>query len=88
MKHVYNGAVVETFFWDALFGTDTTISVEERVDNAVKRVKKLTTAAKAVVGQSGRGGSSSGRRGGGRRGGFNNYNGNMLHQYNRDYISD
>jgi hypothetical protein len=88
VKHVYNGAVAETFLRDALFGADGTIPVEERVDSAVKRVHKLTTAAKAVVGQSGRGGSSSGRRGGGRRGGSSNYNGGRQQQYNKDYNSD
>jgi hypothetical protein len=90
VKHVYNGAVAETFLGDALFGADRTIPVEERVDSAVKRVQKLTTAAKAAVGQtSSRGGSSSGRRGGGRRGGSSNYNGGRgQQQYNRDYSSD
>ena len=56
-------------------GQAETIPVEERVANAVKRVQKLTTTAKAAVGQSGRGGNTSGRRGGGRRGGYSNYNG-------------
>ena len=88
VKHVYNGAVAEKFLWDALFGTDRTIAVEERVDSAVKRVQKLTAAAKATVRESGRGGSSSGRRGGGRRGGFSNYNEGRQEQYNRDYNSD
>ena len=85
MKHVYNGAVAETFLGDALFGADRTIPVEERVDSAVKRVQKLTTAAKAAVGQTSRGGSSSGRRGGGRRGGFS---GGRQQHYNRDFRSD
>jgi hypothetical protein len=88
VKHVYNGAIAETFLGDALFGANITIQVEERVDNAVKRVQKLTTAAKSAVGQSGRGDNSSGRRGGGRRGGFNNYNGGRQQQYNRDYNID
>jgi hypothetical protein len=89
-KHVYNGVVVETFWGDALFGADRTIPVEERVDSAVKRVQKLTTASKAAVGQSGRMGTTSDRRGGGRRGGFNNNNGGRQHPYKRlgDYISD
>ena len=65
IKHVYNGAVAETFLGDALFAADRTIPVEERVDNAVKRVHKLAIAAKASVGQSSRGGSTFGRRGGG-----------------------
>jgi hypothetical protein len=50
IKHVYNGAVARTFLGDALFGADITIPVEERVDNAVKRVQKLTTTAKAAMG--------------------------------------
>ena len=90
VKHVYNGAVAEIFWGGALFGADRTISVEERVDSAVKRVQKLTTAAKAAVGQSSRGGNTSGRRGGGRRGGFSNYNGGRQQPYNRqgDYNND
>jgi hypothetical protein len=83
VKHVYNGAVAETFVGDALFGADRTIPVEERVESAVRCVQKLTTAAKAVVGQSSRGGSTSGKRGGGRRGGFSNYNGGRQQPYNR-----
>ena len=63
-------------------GHTETIPLEERVDNAVKRLHKLTTATKAYVGQSGRGGNTSGRRGGGRRGGYNNYNGGRLKKYN------
>jgi len=59
VKHVYNGEVAETFLGDALFGADKTIPVEERVDSAVKHVQQLTTAVKATIGQSGRGGSSS-----------------------------
>ena len=82
VKHVYNGAVAEIFLGDALFGADIIIRVEERVDSAMKRVQKLTTIAKAALGQSGRGGSTSGRRGGGRHGGFNNYNGSRQQQYN------
>jgi len=83
VKHVYNGAVAKNFLGDALFGTDHTIPVEERVDNAAKRVQKLTTATQVVVGQSSRGGISSGRRGGGRRGGFSNYNGGSQQHYKR-----
>ena len=75
IKHVYNGVVAETYLGDALFGADKRIPVEERVDNAIKRVQKLTAEAKAIVGQASRGGNTSGRRGGGRRGGFNNYSG-------------
>jgi len=63
IKHVYNGAVADTFLGDDLFGADRAIPVEERVENA---------ARKATVGQSGRGNITFGRRGGGRRGRFNN----------------
>ncbi len=52
IKHVYNGAVAETFLGDALFGANRTIPVKERVDSAIKRVHKLTTAAKAAMGRS------------------------------------
>jgi len=83
VKHVYNGTVAETFLGDALFGADRTILVEERVDNVVKRVQKLTTTAKSIVRQSGRGGSSSSKCGGGRRGGFSNYNGGRKQQYDK-----
>jgi hypothetical protein len=90
VKHVYNGAVAETFLGDDLFGAYRTIPMEERVDSAVKRLQKLTTVAKATVGQSSRGGSTSGRRGGGRRGGFSNYNGGRQQPYSRqgDYSND
>ena len=81
VKHVYNGTVAETFLGDELFGADRTIPVEDRVDSAVKRVQKLTTAAKAAVGQTGRGiASKRGTRRGGSNGGrFDNRN------YNGDY---
>ena len=90
IKHVYNGAAAETFLRDALLGVDITIPVEERVDNAVKRVHKLTIAAKASVGQSSCGRSAFGSRGGGRRGGFIDYNGGRQQQYNKhgDYNND
>ena len=35
IKYVYNGTVADTFLGDGLLGADRTISVEERVDNAV-----------------------------------------------------
>ena len=91
INHVYNGAVADAYLGDDLFGAATTIPVEERIDNAVKRVQKPTATSKAAVGQSIRGGNTSGRRGGGRRGGSNsNYNGGMQQQYNRqsDYNTD
>jgi len=83
VKHVCNGVVAETFLGDALFGAGRTIPVEGRVDSAVKRVQKLTMAAKGGVGQSSRGGNTSGRRGGGRRGGFTNYNGGGQEPYSK-----
>ena len=78
VKHGYNGTVPETFLGDELFGADRTIPVEDRVDSAVKRVQELTTAAKAAVGQTGRGiASKRGTRRGGSNGGRfdRNYNG-------------
>ncbi len=57
--YVYNGTVAETFLGDNLFGADRTIPIEDRVDNAVKRVQKLSAATKATVGKTGRGGSST-----------------------------
>jgi hypothetical protein len=50
IKHVYNGAVACTFLGGDLFWADRTIPVEERVDNAVKRLQNLSAAAKAAVG--------------------------------------
>jgi hypothetical protein len=87
IKHVYNGDV---YNGDALFGAGRNILVEERVDNAVKRVQNLTTTAKATYGHHGRGGITFGTRGGGRRGGFgDNYNGGRQPQYiHNDYIND
>ncbi len=81
VKHVYNGTVAGTFLGDGLFGADRTIPVEDRVDNAIKRVQKSTTAAKATVGQTSRGQPSKRgiRRGGivynGGRHDYKNYNG-------------
>ena len=70
-KHVYNGTLADNFWEDDLFGADRTIPIEGRVDNGVKRVRKLTTTTTATVGQIGRGGSSACKRGGaGRRGGI------------------
>ena len=45
VKHVYNGAVAETFLGDIVFGADRTIPVEDRLDSAIKRVHKLLSAA-------------------------------------------
>jgi hypothetical protein len=79
VKHVYNGTVAETFLGDEHFGADRTIPVEDRVDNAMKCVQKLTTTAKATVGQRGRGlPSKRGTRRGSINGGrldYKNYNG-------------
>jgi len=65
IKHVYNGTFADTFLGAELFGANRTIPIEDRVDNAAKRVQKLTTISKATVGQTGRAGySAKGRRGG------------------------
>ena len=69
LRHVYNNIVEETFFWDELIGEDITIPIEDRFDNAVKRVQKLLAAFNLSARQTCRGGSSADKRGGsGRRG--------------------
>ncbi len=60
---------------DNLFGADRTIPIEDRVDNAVKRVQKLSAAAKAAMGKTGRGGSSTVKRDGATSRGGSSYNG-------------
>ena len=87
VKHVYNGTVAETFHGDELFGADRTIPVEDRVDSAVKRVQKLSSAARAAVGQSSRGGAGSGTRGGGGRRGGRSFNGGRQ-QYRQNFAFD
>jgi hypothetical protein len=83
INHVYNGVVADTFLGDDLFGTDITIPNEERMNNVVKRVQKITATSKVAMGQSGRGGRTSRRREGcRRRGSNNNYNVDMQLQYN------
>ena len=56
IKQVNNGAVADTLLGDDLVGAQRAILVEERVDNAFKRVRKLTAATKTSVGPRGRGG--------------------------------
>ena len=73
LKHVYNGTVAATFSGDNLFGADHTLPIDERVDNAVKRVQKLSAAAKAPMGKNGCGGSV--KRGAAAGRGGSNYNG-------------
>ena len=88
IKHVYNGAVADTFLGDELFGADRTIPIEHKVDSAVKRVQKLTTTVKAIVGQTGRGGYSTNNHGwAGHRGG-NNFNGDRPDYNKQNYYSD
>jgi hypothetical protein len=84
-KHVYNGTVAETFLGDNLFGADRTIPIEDRVDIAVKRVQKLSAAAKAAVGKTGRGGSSAVKRGGAVGRGGSSYNGARQRNYDSDF---
>jgi hypothetical protein len=86
--------MADTFLGDDLFVAKKTIPVEERVDNAINRIHKLTATYRATIGQSVRGGNTFGKRGGGRRGGsnnnYNNYSGGMQQQYNMqsDYSND
>ncbi len=60
LKHVYNETVADTFLGDDLFGADRTIPIEDKVDNAIKRVQKLSATNKVVVGRTNRGSSSAG----------------------------
>ena len=85
LKHVYNGTIAETFLGDELFGVDCTFPIEERVDNAVKRVQNLTAIAKAAVGKTGRGGSSTVKRAREAGRGGCNYNGDMQRNYDNDF---
>ncbi len=74
IRHVYNGIFTKIFLCDELFGVNRIISIEDKVDGAVKRVNKLTAVAKATARPTGSDGSSEGKRcGAGRRGG-NNFN--------------
>ena len=41
IKNVYNAKVTEHFLGNEHFGADMTIPIEDRVDNAIKRVHKL-----------------------------------------------
>jgi hypothetical protein len=76
LRHVYNNTVADTFLGDELFGADRTVPIEERVDKAVKRVQKLSAAAKAAVGLTGKSRGLPSTRGRGResyRGGRGSY---------------
>ena len=96
LKHVYNNTVAETFLGDELFGADRTVPVEDRVDKAVKRVQKLSAAAKAAVGLTGKGTGSSAKttrgrgdrnswRGGYQGGGRSQYNSGQRNYYERPW---
>ncbi len=89
LKHVYNGATEGTFQGDDLFGADRTIPIEDKVDNAVKRVQKLSEATKATMGQTGRDGSSTCKRSGtGRHGGSHFNGGRKDYSGQRNYDSN
>jgi hypothetical protein len=51
LRHKCNGVVRDTFLRDEIFGGDRTVSVQESIDSSVKRVQKLSSAARATVGQ-------------------------------------
>ena len=85
LKHVYNGTVAETFLGDNLFGADRTIPIEDRVDNVVKRVQKLSSASKATRRKTCRGGSSTFKRGGAGGRGGSSYNGGRQRNYDSDF---
>ena len=68
IRHIYSQQVADAFVGDDLFGADRSQPVEDRVDSAVKRVQKLSLAAKVAGGFSGRGGAGGRRTAGGGQG--------------------
>jgi len=84
LKHFYIGTVA-IFFWEiTFFGAERTIPIEERVDSAVKRVLKLSIAAKASVGKNGRDSSSTFKRGEAAGRGGKSYRGDRQRNYDND----
>jgi hypothetical protein len=53
IRHVYNPAVVENFLGDEFFGADRSTPFKERMRTSVKEVQKLSSQAKAAVGNAG-----------------------------------
>jgi hypothetical protein len=67
LQHHYSREVVTAFTGDKLYLVDQSLPTQERVDAAVKRVQKLTSAAKAAIAPGGsKGNSGGGKKDGGR----------------------
>ena len=49
LQHHYSSEVVAAFTGDKLYLVDQSLPTQERVDAAVKRVQKLTSASKAAI---------------------------------------
>ena len=67
LQHHYSHEVVAAFSGDKLYLVDQSLPTQERVDAAVKRVQKLTTASKAAIAPGGtKRDSAGGKKGGGK----------------------
>ena len=67
LQHHYIHKIVTAFTGDKLYLVDQSLPTQERVDAAVKRVQKLTTASKAAIAPGGaKGDSSGGKKDGGK----------------------
>ena len=62
LQHHYNNEVVTAFTGDKLYLVDQSMPTPERVDAAVKRVQKPTSASKAAIAPGGAKGNSGGRK--------------------------
>ena len=60
LQHHYINEAVTTFTGDKLYPVDLSLPTQERVDAAVKRVQKLTSASKAAIAPGGAKGNSGG----------------------------
>jgi hypothetical protein len=67
LQHHYNHEVVTAFTGDKLYLVDQSLPTQERVDAAVKRVQKLTSASKAAIAPGGgKWNSGGGKKDGGK----------------------
>jgi hypothetical protein len=67
LQHHYNHEVVTALTGDKLYFIDQSLPTQERVDAALKRVQKLTSASKAAIAPgAAKGNSSGGKKDGGK----------------------
>ena len=67
LQHHYRSEVVTAFTGDKVYLVDQSLPTQERVDAAVKRVQKLTSAAKVAIAPGGaKGNSGGGKKDGGK----------------------